>query len=494
MILQQNLLDEVFKWCLHDDAILDVVCKNIGSEDIPKSLKSYDAVLAIIKQHRSKSNDKMTLGELEQIFFKRGFKDELLFERIRKATLGSRDSLLVQLTLHVRSIKSIQAYEDFGEEFQKSDKDQAVTNLTDKMKAINELDLAIHEIDSHNPFLQLTAKLEEAEIENEINGYGGKMPFCIPPIDESTGGGMDVGDTALFILPSGGGKSTILKSITSSATRRGYRGIHFQLEGSSTEANYKYGMNSTGLSYLNLQKGYIPNKPLKKPRWVLLDGKKVCITSREEAIHINEMKMSHLYNTRKQFSLDVIGYERLGEASMSVILLKIQEWIDTNGCNPDFVIIDSLDLLYPGDGQKYTNDPAGTKARIQACTKAIKNAATIFHTRILTATQTSDIPMEKWNDPKFVITRNHSMGDKNVANPFSYVFTGNRTIAEKKMGIARIYIDKLRHSSIENPVVYVKTDFNSGRYVDIKGTIEKFNKLNDPNYVPPLKEDKNVKK
>lgn len=491
MILQQNLLDEAFKWCLHDDNILSVVCSNLSSEDIPKDLKSYDVVLAILKQNNHSGDSKLTLGELQQKFYRRGFDDDKIFERIRSATLSTQESLLSQLTSHIKGVKSIQAYEDFGEAYQKSDKDKAVSDFVNNVKEVELIDFSLNTIVSHNPFTNITDVLLENEVENEIRGNSGKMPFSIPPLDKITGGGSDVGETALFILPSGGGKSTILKTISSNAIRLGFKGIHYQLEGSRKEAILKYGNIITGVSYNDQLRGYIPSKV--KPRWILLDGKKVLINDRSDILHLNESKIKYMLNRVGSYDLSVNAYDNLGDATLTGIEADIKDWVEVHGCNPDFIIVDSLDLAHPGDGVKYSPDPTGVKARIQACTKKLKNMATDFETRVITATQTSDIPMEKWNDPNFVITRNHSMGDKNIANPFSYVFSGNRTMVEKKSGMARIYIDKLRHSGVPNPIVFVKTDFNNGKYVDVKGTLEgKVARLNDPDFIP--KKDEEPKK
>lgn len=488
MGLQQNFLDEVFKWCLHSDTVNGIVCSEISSEDIPKELKTYDTILSILKQNHHKTGGRLTIGELQQKFHRRGFNDDKTFERIRQANLSSVDNVLEELTSHIQRVKSIQAYEDFGDNYTKGDKDKAVTELIQKVKSIESIDFTAVENVAVNPFHSLTKIIDNASIEDELSGGKSKMPFFIPPLDEITHG-MDPKDTALFILRSGDGKSTILKSIAGSAVRCGFRGLHFQLEGGDTEVHMKYGQQITGISYHDQMRGFIPNKSIK-PRYIYKDGKVRRLDNLEEVVKFNERKMNMHYKINQQFDLSVYSYENLGDTTWVSIEVKINEWVKKNKCNPDFIIIDSLDLLYPGDGYKYTPDPSGIKARIQSSAQKIKNAATKYNTRILTSIQTSDIPMDKWNDDKFVITRNHSMGDKNVANAFSYVFSGNRTITEKRKNIARIYIDKLRHSNISKPVIYVATAFNRGKYVDVRRTLEKFHDINDPDFIPEIKEDK----
>jgi len=489
MYLQENLLDQVFKWCINDKEILSIVCENLHSKDIPKPLKSYDTILSIIKKEFPKTG-MLTLGEIEQKFYNRGFTDSKVFERIRKASLGNRGGLLQQLTEHIRSIKAIQAYEDFGENYTngKQDKIDVLNTFIEGVKSVEDVSFEMSDVVNYNPFMDLPSMIHDSGRDNEL-GKNIKMPLFIPPLDDRISGGIDKTDTVLFILSSGGGKSTILKTIGVSCSRNGFRGIHFQLEGSSREAVFKYGSIFSGMNYEDLVRGEVPNKNLKHPRSILKDGKVVKIESFEDAMKWNVIQMEKRKLLNHEYDLKIIPFEVLGSPTIGNMESEINKWVEENGCNPDFIIIDSIDLLYPSDGNKYTNDQMGTKARLQEVSKSLKNIATIYETRVFTATQTSDVPIEKWNDPDFVVTRNYLMGDKNMVNPFSYVFSGNRTIQETQKGYARIYIDKLRHSSTARPIVFVKTSFDYGKYVDKKGTVEKFKKMNDPEYVPKIETD-----
>ena len=49
-----------------------------------------------------------------------------------------------------------------------------------------------------------------------------------------------------------------------------------------------------------------------------------------------------------------------------------------------------------------------------------------------TSTQASDVPIEIWDNSERVIDRSYTEGDKTLVKPFSYVFTGNMTMEEKK--------------------------------------------------------------
>ena len=484
MYLQQHALEELFKWCLNDKQVASLTVESIGASDFKKELKDHKAVLSIIKAEYEKSGECLTLGELQQKFYSRGHGESAIFDRIGRIKLGDKDRLLTTLASHMKQVKTVQAYEDFGEAFQKSDKEAAIQALTAELNAVENITFKREEIDSTNPFTTLLQTLNAAELEHELNGFE-KMPLGIRPLDDKISGGIDRKDTALFILPSGGGKSTILKTIGASCSRIGYKGLHFQLEGGTQEVQLKYGQIISGISYHKQLTGNTEGV-LKKPRWVYLEGQKVKIDSLHDLLALNEAKMERLRKRRGQFILDVYSYENLGDANLGLIIEKIDEWVGKNGCNPDFILVDSIDLLHPGDGKRYSTEQSGIKARLQACGQALKNLATVYNTRVLTATQTSDVPFEKWNDPAFCITRNYTMGDKNLVNAFSYVFSGNSTQLEKKQNKARIFCDKLRHGSLANPVIHVKTALQYGKYVNKKATLEELATVNSPNFVPNI--------
>lgn len=491
MNIQQNLLDEAFNWCLKDSKMLSIICTNLTSEDIPKGLKHYDAILAILKSYYLKGKE-ISLGLLEQAFFDRGLFDDKIFERIRQAKTAAPNIFLDRLSEYVKQVRSIQVYEDFGDAYIKADKNEAVKSLIDGVSEISKISFVDEESVGTNIFIDIEHRLNELEYETYLAGDKIKMPFGIPPIDDLTFGGIDKKETVLFLLMSGFGKSTVLKNIGFSAVRRGFRGIHFQLEGGKVETELQYAKIFTGENYHNLKKGFISNKPLKNRCFVFKAGKRVEL-DRHELIALNSKRMYHELENSGRFDLSIVTYEELvtsenlGAASTISIEKYIKKWItERNGLKPDFIIIDSIDLLQPKG--KFGTDSNGIKAKIQESAKWMKNIATNYDTRVITSNQTSDIPLEKWNDQNFVITRNHALGDKNIANSFSFVFTGNMTIQEKKHNVARIFLDKLRHSNISKSVVFIKTAYDYGKFCDYKGTIEKFSEMNDPNYLPPLKE------
>ena len=139
MYLQQHALEELFKWCLNDKQVASLTVESIGASDFKKELKDHKAVLSIIKAEYEKSGECLTLGELQQKFYSRGHGESAIFDRIGRIKLGDKDRLLTTLASHMKQVKTVQAYEDFGEAFQKSDKEAAIQALTAELNAVENI-------------------------------------------------------------------------------------------------------------------------------------------------------------------------------------------------------------------------------------------------------------------------------------------------------------------------------------------------------------------
>lgn len=98
---------------------------------------------------------------------------------------------------------------------------------------------------------------------------------------------------------------------------------------------------------------------------------------------------------------------------------------------------------------------------------------------IITATQTSDVPFEVWNNPDKVIDRSYTEGDKTLVKPFSFVFTLNMTIEEKENATARIYVDKLRDYKESQEVITIATNYDKRRFYHRGRTMEMYNQISE---------------
>lgn len=487
-MLQQTFLDEMFLGVTVYEDVFKVVALHVQDRDIGKAGKIHKKVLAVVKKlYKDNSDTLPTLGQIQQIAFSTGGKS-MTMDKIIGATKTKSTVILNQLSEYILSVRTEQAIHDFAEDFNKSKEHRKpVSDLRLNLDGILDLNIVGDEYESTNPFDNYYDLLKE--LSNTEKDYS-KVSFGIPILDKLCDGGMSVGDTALFIMRSGVGKSTILKFISFMATRFGHGVLHFQLEGSSSEAQMKYNQLWTGLGYRDITSGN--NVRLNKPRkmWSFEKGRYE-ITERNELLKITQAKMNYMRSRFNKFNLEIVSFEEFGTPDMSIVENKVIEYIERNGYPPGLISIDSLDLMHPGDGLKYGYDTQSIKMRIQNSAKIMKNISTKYGSRVLTVTQTGNVRFEDWNNEDFVIDRSYALGDKNVANPFSFVFTGNRTIIEKRNDRIRIFIDKLRDYDGEGNIYELITDYDHGKAININALDnEKLNKKKEEASADGEKTDK----
>ena len=256
--------------------------------------------------------------------------------------------------------------------------------------------------------------------------------------------------------------STVLRHHGMSAALDGHPVLHIQLEGGIQACLDKYDQYWTGQKYNDIRRGYLE-------------------PSEQEAV----MKA---YKSMKEYGqdIDVYGFEKFGEATMVEVRNLILDYHKANGYYPKVLILDSLDLVLTGINKVIDNNPSFKKDRLQKCAQLFKNICVEFKMVGFTSTQASDVPIDIWDNSERVIDRSYTEGDKTLVKPFSYVFTGNMTMEEKKTDVMRIYNDKIRDFKESQEVIPIATDYDHGRFYDRARTNQLFNGL-------PVKTRKNEK-
>lgn len=463
-MLQQTFLDEMFKGVTIYEEVFKNVALHVQDRDIGKDNIIHKKVLTVIKRLYKKDKDTLpTLGQVQQMVFSTGNKSMVL-DKIINASNASKGVILTQLSEYILSVRAEQAIHDFVGEFNKSENHlKPVSDLKENLTEIIDLNINGSAYESTNPFenyFNLIDELAQQDVDNT------KVNFGIPYVDELCNGGMAVGDTALFIMRSGVGKSTILKHVAFNASRMGADVLHFQLEGSDTEAQMKFNQLWTGLNYRDIINNEDIHLNRKRTMWNCVDGR-YTITSRDKLLRLMQAKMNNVRKRFNQFNIEVVSFEEFGTPSMKIVEDKIIDYIERTGKPPKLITVDSLDLMHPGDGMNYGVDTQSIKMKIQNSAKIMKNLSTKYKTRFISVTQTGNVRFEDWNNEDFVIDRSYSLGDKNVANSFSFVFTGNRTIEEKRNNRIRIFVDKLRDYDGEGNVYTLITDYDHGKAINI---------------------------
>lgn len=440
--LNFSFLDELFKLLFVKKEVMEVCRRYFKYEYIPVELIEYKKLYNAINTFYTQNNDIPSFGVISQMF-RSDINTIDLIEKIKKTPIINLESFLKEFENFIKDVE-FQILNDYIVElYNNGNKENAIQYCAEKSKEIQKINLQ----STAGKFLKVFDHFEnQQELRKIAIGREQPVPFGIKELDQICFGGMDNTDIALVVLRSGEGKSTWLKYTGFYAAYLGFNVLHFQLEGSYQEAFDKYTQIWTAQSYYNIKKGSIPQEEYQK----LQD-------------------LAKRYQTLKK-EITIYSIEKFEEVTMYEIRNVIQDYINLHEKKPQLIVIDSLDLIQPGDGNKYGIDQQGVKMRLQKVAQMMKNISVELKIPIITATQASNVPYTVWNDPEKVIDRSHIEGDKTLVKPFSFVFTGNQTMDEKDDQIMRIYVDKLRNYKIPEKVIYIKTNYKLGRFYDVKGT------------------------
>jgi hypothetical protein len=273
-----------------------------------------------------------------------------------------------------------------------------------------------------------------------------KLSFGIEPIDDATMGGFNKGTSVLIMARSGGGKSTWLKWIGMRNAWMGKRVVHFQAEGTEKECYDLYDAAWTGVTVHNIEQGVVDKSQ---------EGK------------INQARRDIIREGG-----EIIVYASETFESMSVEdAHEIMQDIEAIYGRIDLAIFDYLEVFEVAG--KYSGDSSERRRREKLANK-ITNIGVKFKCGVVVATQANDIAPKVYNDPDFVLTRNHLSEFKGLIKPFSYFLTVNQTDDEYEEGIARIYADKFRKYK-KNKTWSIYQAMPTGRFYDAKRSHAEFN-------------------
>lgn len=465
--LNPNFMAELFKLMFGSRPIMEICKKHLNYTLIPKELSGYKFILRDCFEQFERTSKLPSLGVIAQKFDDNESIQQAVTE-IKNAELVDAEIIIDQLENYIKDTEFQILSKRVHDLYESGKKEESIQLNADESKRILSLSLR----DAGGKFMHVFKDFKEIYERNrrtvieEVTGL--KVPFGIDALDELSNGGMDteIGDLALWIMRSGVGKSTVLRWVGMNSCLLGIPTLHIQLEGSALSAYNKYSQIWTHQSYRNIVRGNISEE----------DWKKINRT-------LNEMEQWGR-------ELEVYSFEKFGEPSVLDVRNLILEYEKIHGHKPKHVVIDSLDLLKTGMNNKLDNDPAYIKYKLQKCAQLLKNIAVEFKLAISLATQTGDVPMEIWNDPDKVIDRSYTEGDRTLVKPFSFVFTGNRTLLEAKQNLLRIFWDKARDYQAQGLTVKIVTDFDHGRFYD---KIETLN-LGESTFVGGGKKEKKSKK
>lgn len=453
--LNPGFMAEIFKLMFSDEVIMRIASEYLKYELIPKEWVGYKFILreAIIQY-----TEKNKLPSIGVICQKLCDEDavQLAAKEIKKAALIDREIAIDQLQSFVKETEFELLSRKVHDLYEEGKKEEAIRVNAEESQRILEMSFR----SKSGGFQSVFGGFHERMVERRMEGDAAsekpvKVPFGVDRLDDVSFGGMEIGDTSLWIARSGVGKSSILKWHGYSAAIRGVPVLHIQLEGGIKACMQIYDQLWSAQSYSDIKSGNISSK----------DRKKI-----EQAIkEVKELSSD----------IEVYGFKKFGQASMSDVRQLCYDYFNAHGKFPGLVILDSLDLVKTGISKKIDSDPDHKKEKLQTCAQLLKNLADEMGAPIITATQTSDVPFEVWNNPDKVIDRSYTEGDKTLVKPFSFVFTLNMTIEEKANATARIYVDKLRDYKESQEVITIATNYDKRRFYHRGRTMEMYNQISE---------------
>jgi len=329
MAIKKHLTDdfiiELIKLALKDKRVLETSAKHLKYQYLPSS--EHKDLWKAILVHFDTLGKQPTIGVLAQQF-EHEPKVLALISLVKKADFPDKDAVFGQLENFVKNKMFLKVYDELGDLFNRNQKDEAydlvqeagadLANFTIKESYYDKI------FEDHQK-----RRLEKRSAMEMDQDTSNKIPTSIPELDELTRGGVDKGDTVLFLAQSGIGKTKALRHIGVGAARRGFKVAHIQAEGSRQECLDGYDATFTGIKMYELEKG-LP----------ISDAKSVKINK----------AISHISTQGGEIYVE--AFEQFDTATLADVRAMLLELQKAHG-EIDMVLLDYFELFDPGDGKKY---------------------------------------------------------------------------------------------------------------------------------------------
>lgn len=436
--LSKFFILELFAICLKRKSVLEVANSHLQYHFLPS--KEYKEIWKSISNHYKLTGELITLGILSQQFRESNDIMDIL-GRVSEVDPPDETIMIDQIEIFIKKMIFIDAHRELAERYNKQDDEGAFQLMTETAEKLSEFKLL-----PDNHFNNIIGGIHDrisdrkerslASLSNKKRDR--KIPTGIQlEVDNQIHGGVDRGDTLLWMGVSGGGKSKAIKYSGYYNSKLGNRVVHIQAEGTLQEA-------------LDLYDAAYVGQPVEELETGMLDEK----TQTELNIAINQLK-------QKGGEIHIKAFEQFGIAS----LLDVKAFMDlvVKKFGPiDLLLLDYLELVDPGDGKYYKEE----RYRREAIANGFKNLCKEFDCAGITATQAMDISHAALNDSKFVLRREHISEFKGMVKPFSYFLTINATDQEIEKDLRRLHWDKCRKYKIQKRTFTIATNFNNERFYD----------------------------
>jgi replicative DNA helicase len=442
MNLTNNFLQELLKLSLTDKTTLDTLSLYLKDNYIPDELYRKAIMGAI--QYYGVHNTIPTVGTLSQFIGDNEINP--IMSSLRDVhVVDKKDQILRELQEYIRKARFLELSESVADMYNQGKHDEAIDYMSIESKDINEFSLMANQYDT------LFGGYEKRSMNRvDKDRSATHVPTYIPQFDHYSGGGIEKGRSLLAIGRSGVGKSYFLRQASFSAMMGGHNVVHFQAEGKEDEVYEYFDAMWTRMVVSDIKYGNLSENDIER---------------------IAKERINYMKHAGEVF---VVSFPQFDKASIADCRRKL---IDINKKNKiGMAVFDYLEKFEPGDKKKYNTNDDAQRHRKMAVAEKITNIATEFNIATASATQANNILKPDWNNPQFVINREHISNLKATIDAFSYCLTLNQTEDEDDDEIMRIHEEKQRNYKTPTflKTYQVQMDRDRGWFVDIQKTKELF--------------------
>lgn len=449
--LSKSFIAELLKLSLRNSEVLAKCSEFLKYNYIP--IAPWKEIWKTINTYYLANKKAPTLGILSQ-FYQNNNKEDLevlkVINEIKEAENVNADDVLKELTSYIKNSMAIEFYDHFPEIYNKGEREKAISALISTSHSLENFTLMRNESGFNSIFSRFGERQFKKQIEAQQIQSNDKFPFSIDELDSNTFGGINIGDTALFLAQSGIGKTKLLRHIGIGGARKGFKILHIQLEGSEKECEDGYDASWTAI-------------PVHELEYSALDESK-----------IKELNVVAQQVLNEGGEIFIKAFETFNSATIDDIREIIFDFYKIYGVFPDAVLIDYFELVEASKKKKFRISEE--RQRREHIANGMKNIALECKTRIITCTQGSTVDSEQLNNPDFVMTRFHISEFKGAIKPFSYFFTLNQTEDEYKVNMMRIFADKVRKYK-RGWIATIFQKYSHDRFYDRKKTLEEIYNL-----------------
>lgn len=430
-LLNNDFIMEIMKACLQNKNMLEISLSHIKDNFLPEG--SLEDIFKEIRKQYKVFEKRPTIGTLKLALRKNHDAMELLDE-IKEMQEVDIDVILSSLEEFIKTCNYIDIYNKSSDFYNRNEQKKAYDIFIKGAEDISKFSLK--EETYTNVFGDF--EIRQTERVSKTDDVT-KIPSGIDELDRAINGGFETGQLIVWVARSKGGKSFGLNHCGMHSARLGHDTVHFQLEGTKKECLDRYDALWSGNLYKDVKDGNFSDKSLTAFRKIT----------------------NNLRSDISVYAPEKFGAMTVIELRNRIIDLRKKRDIKT-------VIIDYLELLDPDDN---FYRPSEERFRQSKVARMLKDLALEFNILIITATQSSSITKEMYEDPDFVISEEHLSEDKGKLRPIDMLLSINRTSEEKRNHIARISIAAARaHHGTDEPI-YIKQNLKASRFYDRKNTL-----------------------